>query len=238
MNSRPELRVDWCSHDAAKYACLNWHYSKCMPAGKIVRVGVWEAGKFIGVVLFGRGANLRGSAAYGLPQTEACELVRIALKEHKTPVSRISAIAVKLLRKQSPGLRLIFSYADPIQGHNGGIYQAGNWIYVGSSKAQSQMVIDGRPVHKRSAFAKYGTSAVHKIEEMSGLTVGRGPVEWKHTYLMPLDDAMREQIARLSKPYPKRAKQAMAEHPSAQRQGSTDPHAPDTEEARHAASAS
>ncbi len=37
----------------------------------------------------------------------------------------------------------------------------------------------------------------------------------KHRYLMPLDDAMRAQIAPLAKPYPKRAKDQDAEHPSA-----------------------
>lgn len=40
----------------------------------------------------------------------------------------------------------------------------------------------------------------------------------KHKYLMPLDAAMREQIAPLAKPYPKRTtrtKEQDAEHPSA-----------------------
>ena len=48
----------------------------------------------------------------------------------------------------------------------------------------------------------------------------------KHRYLMPLDDEMRKRILPLAKPYPKRAKQAMASSPEAQRQGGTDPHAP------------
>ena len=44
------------------------------------------------------------------------------------------------------------------------------------------------------------------------------------------DQEMRERIAHLAKPYPKRerAKQAMTGHPPAQRQGGTDPHAPTT----------
>jgi hypothetical protein len=51
-------------------------------------------------------------------------------------------------------------------------------------------------------------------------------VPGKHRYLMPLDDDMRARILPLAKPYPKRAKQAMTDDQSAQRQGSTDPHAP------------
>ena len=33
------LRLDWCSHDAAKYAVEHYHYSRSMPAGKTVKVG-------------------------------------------------------------------------------------------------------------------------------------------------------------------------------------------------------
>jgi hypothetical protein len=49
-------------------------------------------------------------------------------------------------------------------------------------------------MHKRTANSLFGT-----IKGME-----KSPVLWKHKYLYPLDDAMREQIARLAKPYPKR----------------------------------
>lgn len=222
MNSRPELRLDWCSHDAAKYACEKWHYSKCMPAGKLVKIGVWENKIFIGTVIFGRGANNNIGGPYGLEQTEICELVRVALRGHQTPVSRIIAISIKLLRKQSPGLRLILSYADPSQGHHGGIYQAGGWLCAGRTPGGTHMLQmpDGTILHKRSVTAKYG-HADSKV--LGGKYVYP---EKKHVYLMPLDDEMRSKISGLAKPYPKRAKQAMAEDPSAQRQSITDPHAP------------
>jgi hypothetical protein len=115
------LKIDWATHQAAKYAVENWHYSESMPAGKLVKVGAWENGKFIGVVLFGRGANNNIGKPYGLSQTAACELVRIALTKHITPVSKIAAIAMRFLKANSPGLRLIISYADPLQGHHWGI---------------------------------------------------------------------------------------------------------------------
>tara|TARA_R110000824_G_scaffold322936_1_gene509878 strand:- start:86 stop:760 length:675 start_codon:yes stop_codon:yes gene_type:complete len=220
-----DLKIDWATHEAAKYACKNWHYSGCMPAGKLVKVGVWEKEKFIGVVLFGRGANNRMASAYSLTQNKACELVRIALTKHESNVSRIASVAMKFLKKHSIGVRLIVSYADPKQGHYGGIYQAGNWVYSGPSQAQRGLIINGVFTHKRSAFAKYGTASPEKINRMSGATVKWAPIEWKHIYLMPLDKEMAEQIAPLSKPYPKREKQAMAV-PTAQRRGSADLHAP------------
>jgi hypothetical protein len=43
--AKADLRIDWATHAAAKYACENWHYSGCMPVGKLVKVGAWESGK-------------------------------------------------------------------------------------------------------------------------------------------------------------------------------------------------
>jgi len=206
MSSRPDLRLDWCSHAAAKYAVEHWHYSKRLPSGKLTRIGAWEGGDFIGCVLFGRGNNNNMAQRYGLPQTEAAELTRVALTNHVAPTSRIVARAVHLLRRFSPGLRLLVSYADPDQGHHGGIYQAMNWVYVGSSVPQRELLVAGHWMHKRSASAKWGTAAPQRIRELTGLDVSYGPEAWKHTYLYPLDDAMRKQIAPLAKPYPKRGR--------------------------------
>lgn len=204
MSSSPELVVDWCSYQAAKYAVEHWHYSGTMPAGKLVKVGVWEGGKFIGAVLFGRGANNHLGSRYGLEQTEACELVRVALAGHKAPVTQIVAHAIGMLRVKSGGLRLIVSYADPEQGHNGAIYQAGNWLYAGKSNAQLALRVDGAFMHKRAASSRWGTASPDKIRQLEpGVDVKYGPEEWKHTYLYPLDRAMRRQIEPLAKPYPK-----------------------------------
>ena len=45
--SKPVLKLDWCSHEAATFAVMHWHYSKAMPKSKLAKVGVWEDGKFI-----------------------------------------------------------------------------------------------------------------------------------------------------------------------------------------------
>lgn len=219
-----ELRIDWATHEAAKYACEHWHYSKCIPKSKIAKIGVWESNIFIGVVLFGVGATSDLVKRYGLMPNEGCELVRVALRQHKTPVSRIVSIALKFLRDTFPGLRLVVSFADPEQGHHGGIYQAGNWIFAGNTQASDEYIYKGKRWQGRS----FRNS--HKgMEKHPDVQIVKGSS--KHRYLMPLDDEMRKQILPLAKPYPKRAKQAMTPVQGEQRQGGTDPHAPDTIEA-------
>ena len=203
--SKPALKLDWCSYEAAKYAVEHWHYSRRMPAGKLVTIGVWEGGHFIGAVAFGRGGNNRIGAPFGLTQTEVAELVRIALTRHSAPVSRIASIAVKMLCRQSPGLRLLVSYADPEEGHHGGIYQAMGWIYAGSSVPQRAVRVEGKWMHKRTASSLWGTASPARIRQMTGREVDYGPVQWKHTYYYPLDADMRARIAPLAKPYPKRS---------------------------------
>lgn len=205
-----DLKLDWVSHKAAKYACEHWHYSKTIPVGKLVKIGVWEDNKYIGAVLFGRGANNNLGKAFNLKQDEVCELVRVALKAHKTQVSKIIAIAIKLLKKTNPGLKLIVSYADSGQNHHGGIYQAGNWIYDMSSNAMST-VINGKKYHNKSVYSKYGYNGLKKLID-NGINASHVKDDPKHRYLMPLNKEMREKIKKTAKPYPKRVKQAIASH--------------------------
>jgi len=202
---KPQLKLDWCSHEAAKYAVEHWHYSKSMPAGKTTKVGVWEDGKFIGCIIFGWGTIKHLVGPYGLSMTEGCELTRVALNAHVTPVSRILSIAIKMLKKQSPGLRLIVSYADSDQNHHGGIYQATNWIYDGHTGQREMYIYRGQRIHPRSASSKFGGSIVG----VPGLRKIRTGV--KHRYLYPLDAEMKQRISKLSKPYPKKPRDVSIE---------------------------
>lgn len=220
--AKVDLRIDWATHEAAKYACVNWHYSKSLPVGKLVKIGIWEKGEFTGVVLFAWGMNKSLGSPYGLQMNECCELVRVAMKPHKCAVSRVMALALRFLRKQSQGLRLVVSFADPAAGHHGGIYQAGGWVYTGQSAPNFEWRLNGKRLNKR-AYTGHNFGSP-KMQVPSGAV--RVTLPGKHRYLMPLDAEMRERILPLSKPYPKRAKQAITDDQSAERQGSTDPHAP------------
>lgn len=213
---KPQLKIDWATHEAANYACKNWHYSKTLPVGKLVKVGAWENGKFIGVVLFGRGANHNMPKPYGLTQAQCVELVRIALTKHQAPVSKIMAFAIKFLKKTNPNLRLIVSYADLDEGHHGGIYQATNWIYEGLFNAGKRQgfFIKGKVRHNKSVHSmgvKQSIDAVRKHIDPNAFEVF---TKGKHKYLMALDEDMEKCIQQLAKPYPKRGKDQASENPS------------------------
>ena len=202
----PELKCAWASHEAAKWACEHWHYSRCLPAGKLFKVGAWEDGRYIGVVIFSRGAAINIGKPYSLEQTECVELTRIALRDHRHFVSEIMMAAVHKLKETNPGLRLVVSYADPAQGHVGGIYQATNWIYTGATEPQRAWKVNGRLVHPRTIQAEKpkGIPESKYMALKYKNSAQRITTEGKHKYLMPLDRKMRKQIAPLAKPYPKK----------------------------------
>jgi hypothetical protein len=198
------LKLDWCSHAAMKYACEHWYYTRSVPNGKTVKIGAWERGEFVGCVVFGWGANSDLGKPYGLKMTECCELVRVAFRRHETSLTRILSLAIsKFLIKQSPGLRLIISFADSTV-HHGGIYQGMNWLYIGDTKSAAEYYYHGEWMHGRSVRQRWGTSVgIEGLEKVAGTV--------KHRYAYPLDEAMRDQLQSLAKPFPKKRLESVAD---------------------------
>ena len=198
------LKLDWCSHDAARYACETWHYSECVPAGRTVKIGVWEDGEFVGVVIYTPGASPWLATPFdGVTPNQVAELARVALDDHETPTSKILSISQKLLKRNSPKLRILISFADPKPGHDGTLYQASNWYYVGRAKSNTDIRIGDELKHERSVGGKYGTSSVKKLKQMLNVR----PIERvrrpnKYKYVYPLDDEIEAKVKGMSKPYP------------------------------------
>lgn len=204
------LRLDWCSHEAAKHAVLRWHYSRRMPNSKLVRIGVWENGRFCGAILYGVGANRHIARPFSLEMTEVCELVRVALAPHRAhPTSQCVAISLRLLRRQSPGLQLVVSFADSGQGHLGTIYQAGGWLYLGAS-LQSYIKVRGEVVHPRTLYDRYGRGgqSIAWLRQHVDPRAERIEMPPKLKYVMPLDRKLRRQFEAVALPYPKNADEA------------------------------
>jgi hypothetical protein len=219
-----ETRLDWCSHAAAKYAVENWHYSRRMPKSKLAKIGVWERGQFVGALIYGAGAAPEIGSPYGLTSDKVCELVRVALRDHTTPVSRVLSISVKMLTKAMPGLRAIVSFADTSQGHHGGIYQAAGWVFTGSQEYHAYRVL-GEVVHPRALHLRYGTGG----QSIPWLRANIDPQAerihngTKHKYVLPLDAGMRSFLRALALPYPKRERMADSGRPDPTGRGGASP---------------
>lgn len=186
-----KLVVAPCSHEAAKFAVENWHYSRVLPMGKLVKFGVWEDDVFIGCVIFSRGASPYLGKALDLDQTQVCELTRVALTKHTVPVSQVVAQTLAELKKTNPGMRAVISFADPKEGHHGGIYQAGNWIYTGVTPVNTEFFIGGRWRHMRGTW-HHPERPTAPMRESPG----------KYRYIYPLDKSLRRRVTKQALDYP------------------------------------
>lgn len=198
----PQLKIGPCSRKAAKYAVENWHYSKTLPASGLFLIGVWEADSFIGCIIFSRGANNNMGKRIGLPDPRHCvELTRVALTSHQHTVTHILKASFQELRKHNPGIRAVMSYADPQQGHHGGIYQAGGWTYIGRAGAIPSYYINGQKTHPKTIASKYGTNSLSKIKAM-GVNIQRVKAEPKHTYAIGFDRQMKNRLKKMGQHIP------------------------------------
>lgn len=195
-----------CSVDAARFAVEQWHYSRNLPGWRQQRFGVWETGMFVGAVVFAQGATPFLGSPYGLTNLEVAELIRVALSDrHVTPVTAIVADALALVHRNCPGLRAVISFADTGRGHHGGIYQAGNWIYLGPSHHE-WIRVRGDVVHPKTLHTRYGIGgqSIPWLREHVDPDAVRVPMPPKHRYAYPLDRGMRRRLARVALPYPAR----------------------------------
>jgi len=197
--------MDWCSYAAAKYAVEHWHYSQSMPASKLAKLGVWEHGRFVGVVIYGVGATPEIGKPFGLTREQVCELVRVAMTDHETPTSKVVSTSLKLIRKEYPGLKVIVSFADTAQGHVGTIYQASGWLYLGAQEYHAYR-INGEILHPKTCHSRWGKGgqSVEWLRKHIDPAAERIKSGLKHKYVMPLDDGMRQKLTEIAKPYPKK----------------------------------
>ena len=109
-----------------------------------------------------------------------------------------------MFKHEMPGIRLLVSYADLNQGHEGKIYQASNWIFVGETGTEAGIVLQGKITHRRTINSKYGTSTIEWLQKHVDPRAGRVEGKAKYKYLLPLDDEIAERVKLLSKSYPKK----------------------------------
>ena len=146
------MRLTKASAKAVRYACMHFHYAKAVPVNTLGYNVYNDDDEWCGVVLFGSGSNNNIGNEYKLKQGQVLELVRVALNGKQSRTSQCVAMALKALRRDCPLCRLVVSYADCDQNHLGTIYQATNWLYVGTmmqNEHDSSWIIHGKRYHGR-----------------------------------------------------------------------------------------
>jgi ABC-type Fe3+-citrate transport system substrate-binding protein len=197
------VRLSLANIKAVKYACLNFHYQKKVPALVNIAHNIYnDSDEWCGCIVYNRaiGKHIASSMSYTL------ELIRVALNGKQEFTSKAISMSINKLKKEHPEIHLLISYADSEQGHYGTIYQATNWYYINSYKTDDKYIDDNGVVYHRRTISKSGFvkhfGQYVKCRKFSDLQ--RIPQGKKHLYYYPLTKEMKQICEQIKKPYPKK----------------------------------
>lgn len=197
------------SAKAVRVAVTNFHYSRTIPQPGLA-FSVFEKNEFCGVICFNRG--VKGiEKPFNLAPGKVIELARVALNGKQSSTSKALSIALRLAKKSAPACDIVVSYADSDVGHIGTIYQATNWIFIGSKKTVDKWIdpktnkkIHNRNVDKRGFNIQFGKKVrCYKPSELHRIPSGD-----KYKYAYPLTKRGMKILIGLKKPYIKKAHEA------------------------------
>lgn len=121
---------------------LNVHYAKRWPSISYA-YGLFDRDELVGIVTYGTppSAPLKKGIAGDKNKDKVIELNRLCLKyNRKNEASFLISRSLKLLPKN----KIIISFADISQGHNGCVYRASNFSYHGLSAKRTDWRVRGK----------------------------------------------------------------------------------------------
>lgn len=189
----------------AKDMIEKYHYSGVMSACRYT-LGVFyksDNHKFFD----GNVDDFIGIACYGFPvgrsvvssmftedvleNKNVLELKRLFIHDGygKNIESYVISQSFKWLKEYSPDIKVLISYADPEQAHDGCIYQATNWIYQGCGSFQLMPTYSLRLneeddwMHSRNVYSMYGSNNLDKMKKAIGHDFWLKRETTKHRYI-------------------------------------------------------
>lgn len=144
----------------------NNHYLSTHP-GASVYYGLFYNAVLVGVASYGKpsGPTVAENLVGKTMKEFVLELKRFALKDNKpNEGSYFLSRTLKLL----PSKHFVITYADPSQGHEGGLYKACNFIYLGMTQKKKNYSVEGKEnLHPRTLvnYAKDDVEYVDRVQK-------------------------------------------------------------------------
>ncbi len=188
----------------AKSVCESKHYLHSFPGGSMISFGISGGEKLLGVAVLGVGPANAYRLLQGAKQSQVICLTRLWLDDRlgRNCESHTLAVILRALKRKT-NIKALVAYSDPAAGHNGTIYRAAGFLYLGESEATPLLRMpDGVERHSRSVAQVFGT---HSIKHFAshGIKVELVPQSKKLIYICLLDSIWRERLTRKVLTYPK-----------------------------------
>lgn len=182
------------------------HYSRRIVNNSYVHVGVFLDGEMLGVMQFGYALNpaAMGKVVEGSSSTDYLELNRMWLSDRapRNSESRAIAFAVRYIRAAMPQVSWLQSFADERCGGWGVVYQAANFVYVGSHRT-TFFELDGEFYHEMLLTAhRKGGQRGAVLRANIDRAVKSSFRQFRYVYF--IRKSWRKRLRLKPQPYPKR----------------------------------
>ena len=201
-----DLTVMPIDSKTARLLCEKYHYLRTYPGGALLNFGVFAGHALIGVGVLGVGSYNVHRLFKGAERGQVITLARFWLNDRcgRNSESRTVALILRQLRKHQSQIKAVVSYSDPMAGHDGCIYRAAGFLYLGKSSATPLYRFPDGTVHRSRTLGHAFGSHSLKHFARHGVSVEVVPQEAKHTYVACLDSSWRSRLQGSVHPYPKR----------------------------------
>lgn len=149
-------------------------------------------GDIIGAAFFGRMAMANQWKRFSDSQDDVIELRRLCCID-ETPKNTESYFIGKMIRwlKKNTNIKVIVSYADKEHGHDGTIYKASNFKYMGFKKGAKVIVYGEKQYHDKALRTKYNGKlkpfAVRLKQALDNGDAYLKETAGKHTYVYKIN---------------------------------------------------
>jgi hypothetical protein len=196
MKSPKECLVKRLPSSTARRYIIKHHYSHGCNSVPSACYRLFWNGELIGALVFAVSCseNVRASILGTGTEGMVTELHRLHIIDGtpKNTESWFISRCIRSLKTDMPEIKIVISFADPMEGHVGMIYQATNALYYGTS-GNATFFVDrcGRVRHPRQSGKNITSSDAAKMGWIPTKRKG------KHRYLWILDPAIQKEDLRV-----------------------------------------
>lgn len=197
------MRLAMIPPRVAREVCERRHYLHTYPGAAILNFGIFVGASLLGVAVIGLGpANVYRFFADARRDEVAC-LARFWLDDRlaRNAESRALGVLLRLLRRHQQTIKALVAYSDPSVGHDGAIYRAAGFLFLGESDASPYYrMADGRVLHSRTIAHAFGSRSKASLAAR-GIKFEAIEPRPKLIYVALVDPTWRDRLTRPVLPY-------------------------------------
>ena len=198
-----DLSVKPIDSKTARLICEKHHYLHSYPAGGLLNFGIFADHALVGAVVFGVGPYNAHRYFADANRGQVITLARLWLDDRcgRNSESRILGVICRMLRRWQATAKAIVAYSDPAAGHDGAIYRAAGFSYLGmSGTTPLYRLPNGNITHSRSLGHSFGTRSLAYFKSQ-GIHVQTVHLGSKHIYVACIDPSWLYRIKSPILPY-------------------------------------